>query len=86
MTRAGKDRLAIEQQAATFVAALASAADARTHAALEQWLLADPAHAVAFARAEAAWDAGAFLAVPGGEHDAGRLGIDNRVSRKTSRP
>ncbi|MEH3105955.1 MAG: FecR domain-containing protein [Sphingomonas fennica] len=54
-------RRAIEEQAARHVVRLRSGADAAERTAIAAWIGADPAHAVAFAEADLAWDAGAAL-------------------------
>lgn len=59
---AGLDgRQAIDDQAAAFVARLQGAIDETERQAIFTWVAADPRHAVAFARMEAAWEAGARL-------------------------
>jgi transmembrane sensor len=53
---ASDERQAIDAQAAAFVARLQADARGATPAAVQAWIAADPRHAVAFARAEAAWE------------------------------
>jgi transmembrane sensor len=54
-------RQAIEEQASAFVARLQGDACALERQAIREWIEADPHHAVAFARMEAAWEAGERL-------------------------
>ncbi|UAL09249.1 FecR family protein [Caulobacter segnis] len=56
-----ESRQAIEAQASEFVARLQGDVDARARRAIHDWIEADPHHAVAFARMEAAWEAGERL-------------------------
>jgi transmembrane sensor len=58
---AGPERQAIDEQASAFVVRLQSGADASERRAILDWIEADPRHAVAFARMEAAWEAGERL-------------------------
>jgi transmembrane sensor len=59
---AGLDsRQAIDDQASAFVARLQGEIDETGRQAIFAWVAADPRHAVAFARMEAAWEAGARL-------------------------
>jgi transmembrane sensor len=59
---AGLDnRQAIDDQAAAFVARLQGEIGETERQAIFTWVAADPRHAVAFARMEAAWEAGARL-------------------------
>lgn len=51
------ERARIEEEAALHVIRLASDADPALRRAVEDWIEQSPAHAVAFARAEAAWEA-----------------------------
>lgn len=51
------ERDAIEAQAARLLARLNSAPDTETESEICAWVESDPRHAVAFARAEAAWEA-----------------------------
>lgn len=51
------DRPAIDEQAAAYVARLACDADPAARQEIYAWVSADPRHAVAFARMEAAWEA-----------------------------
>ena len=56
------DRLGeIEQQAAEYLAALVDDPSNEISERLANWIARDPAHAVAYARAEAAWEAAARL-------------------------
>lgn len=54
-TRQAKD--AIEEQAATFLASAVNDCDPAHHLTILAWIDRDPAHAVAYAQAEAAWEA-----------------------------
>jgi transmembrane sensor len=54
-------RQAIEAQASEFVVRLQGDVGARERRAIHDWIEADPHHAVAFARMEAAWEAGERL-------------------------
>jgi transmembrane sensor len=56
-----ESRQAIEEQASAFVARLQGDVGARERQAIRDWIEADPHHAVAFARMEAAWEAGERL-------------------------
>lgn len=71
-------RNAIEQQAADYLAALLDAPDDSRRAEVARWIEADPAHAVAFARAEAAWDATARLTGAAELGDAPPVAPENR--------
>lgn len=51
------DRQAIDDQAAAYVARLASGVSPAERQEIYAWVGADPSHAVAFARMEAAWEA-----------------------------
>jgi len=55
------DRQAIDAQAAAFVARLQGDIPAAERQAVFDWVAADPRHAVAFARMEAAWETSARL-------------------------
>ncbi|TAL34602.1 FecR family protein [Phenylobacterium sp.] len=77
------DRPAIEDQAAAYVAKLACGADPAERQDIYAWVEADPRHAVAFARMEAAWEASERLrAAPppleGPARPEGRPGADGR--------
>ncbi|WCT73807.1 FecR domain-containing protein [Sphingomonas naphthae] len=74
---AKQTRDATERQAARHLVALVNDPDARTRAAIEDWIGADPAHAIAFAQAEAAWDAAERLKANGASHDAGDAATDH---------
>ncbi|MDX3909095.1 MAG: DUF4880 domain-containing protein [Sphingobium sp.] len=52
----GGNRQEIEREAARFLVRLQSEPDAEEQSRIWAWIEADPAHAVAFARAEAAWE------------------------------
>ncbi|WP_267433081.1 FecR domain-containing protein [Sphingomonas sp. GM_Shp_1] len=54
-------RSQIEAKAAQFVIALDQSDDPALRREVDAWIAADPRHAVAFARAECAWEAGALL-------------------------
>jgi transmembrane sensor len=57
-TDAALERQAIDDQASAFVVRLQGGACASERQAIADWIEADPRHAVAFARMEAAWEAG----------------------------
>jgi transmembrane sensor len=52
----GGNRQEIEREAARLLVRLQSEPDSEEQSRIWAWIEADPAHAVAFARAEAAWD------------------------------
>jgi transmembrane sensor len=58
---AGPERQAIDEKAAALVVRLLGGADESERQAILEWIDADPRHAVAFARMEAAWEAGERL-------------------------
>lgn len=83
---AGPERQAIDEKASAFVVRLRSGVDANERQAIFEWIGADPHHAVAFARMEAAWEAGERLrASPPpieAPHAAAETGGKPRVSRR----
>jgi ferric-dicitrate binding protein FerR (iron transport regulator) len=59
--RDGPSREEIEEQAVLRLIALGNDPSPRAEAELAEWIARDPAHAVAFARAELAWEEAARL-------------------------
>lgn len=57
----GRTRDAIEAQAAAYLAASLNDPDPATRLTITDWIERDPRHAVAYAQAEVAWDAGERL-------------------------
>jgi transmembrane sensor len=86
-TDAALERQAIDDQASAFVVRLQEGAGASERQAIADWIEADPRHAVAFARMEAAWEAGGRLRAspPPIEAPDAAVDIDGklRVSRRT---
>jgi transmembrane sensor len=77
-----ESRQAIEEQASAFVARLRGEVDARERQVIADWIEANPHHAVAFARMEAAWEAGERLrACPPPLEAEGRLDAEPEPSR-----
>jgi transmembrane sensor len=93
-TDAALERQAIDDRASAFVVRLQEGADPSERQAIADWIEADPRHAVAFARMEAAWEAGGRLraspppieALDGAPHAAPHAAMDIggklRVSRR----
>jgi transmembrane sensor len=90
-TDAALERQAIDDRASAFVVRLQEGASPSERQAIADWIEADPRHAVAFARMEAAWEAGDRLracpppieAPHATSHATADIGGRLRVSRRT---
>ena len=77
--RGDPSREEIEEQAILRLIALGSDPSPAAEAELAEWIARDPAHAVAFARAELAWEEAARL-------KAGQAGGDDAARRRAAAP